>query len=285
MPRKLIGGRNRQLVSLWDMIEQDAGRLFGLIGYVNVSAQAFRSIDRDKNIAQFVARDIAEMRSKIEDIRDVATALDLPMTTGVSVELLDELAKFPSPDASGKVDPSQSSFSRLTAGLERLQSIKYEASARIFLGLNAGGASLWNPAHPIFGQPVHDAFPSAISDIEESAKCLAVDRGTACVMHLMRAIEVPLKALASMLNIGTQNDWGSYIREIDRELSSRMKASGKRSADELFYAEAAEAFERVKRAWRNRTMHVDAVYTVERARQIFDATCQFMAHLAPKIRE
>ena len=104
-------------------------------------------------------------------------------------------------------------------------------------------------------------------------------------MHLMRATEVPLKALAASLGIPVQNDWGSYIREIDKELTTRFKVAGKRTPDEGFFAEISEAFERVKRVWRNRTMHVDQTYTPERAQRIFDATRDFMNHLAQRIRE
>src|SRR5579863_6326046 len=35
---------------------------------------------------------------------------------------------------------------------------------------------------PLFGAKVYDAFPSARFDIDESGKCLALDRSTACVM-------------------------------------------------------------------------------------------------------
>ncbi|HST51346.1 MAG TPA: hypothetical protein VLJ61_04985 [Pyrinomonadaceae bacterium] len=45
-----------------------------------------------------------------------------------------------------------------------------------------------------FGQKVADRFPSASYDIAEASKCFALERNTACVMHLMRAAEVGLKA-------------------------------------------------------------------------------------------
>jgi hypothetical protein len=106
----------------------------------------------------------------------------------------------------------------------------------------------------IFGDEVFKAFPSANEDISEAGTCLALDRGTACVMHLMRVLEVGLAVLASAIGVKKQNDWGSYLREIDIELSKRAKASGARSADEQFFAEAAVGIDHMRRAWRNPTM-------------------------------
>jgi hypothetical protein len=44
-------------------------------------------------------------------------------------------------------------------------------------------------------EAVIENFPGAVSDIEEATKCLALSRSTACVFHLMRALEVGLRAL------------------------------------------------------------------------------------------
>ncbi len=58
----------------------------------------------------------------------------------------------------------------------------------------------------LFGDDVFDHFSSANNDIFEAGTCLALERGTASVMHLMRVAEVGLKTLAKALNIGPQND-------------------------------------------------------------------------------
>lgn len=137
----------------------------------------------------------------------------------------------------------------------------------------------------LFGDAVFAAFPSAIEDITEAGTCLALERPTACVMHLMRVAEAGLKILAGKLGVTRQNDWGAYIREIDKELVSRMKAAGKHTPDEAFYAEACALFGHVKTAWRNPTMHIEKTYTPQRAEEILLAVKSFMAHLATKISE
>lgn len=137
----------------------------------------------------------------------------------------------------------------------------------------------------LFGDRVFTAFPSATDDIAEAGTCLALERSTACVMHLMRATEVALKALATAVNVGQQSDWGAYVREIYRELEKQVRAAGKQTADHLFYAEAAAQIDNVKRAWRNPSMHVDKSYSQPRAEEILLATKSLMVHLATRISE
>lgn len=146
-------------------------------------------------------------------------------------------------------------------------------------------AAFYEPSEPLFGVEVFDAFPSANDDISEAGACLALGRATACVMHLMRVAEVGLKALGTALGIGPQNDWGSYLREIEAVLDKTAKASGSRTAQDQFFSEAAASFDYLKRAWRNPTMHVERTYTPERAEAIFNAVRSFMQHLATQLSE
>jgi len=137
----------------------------------------------------------------------------------------------------------------------------------------------------LFGDDVFTKLASANNDIYEAGTCLALERGTACVMHLMRVMEAGLAALAKTVGVAKQNDWGRYLSEIEKELSSRYRTSGARTPDEQFYAEAAMTFDQVRRAWRNPTMHVEHNYSSERAQEILEAVKSFMNHLATKISE
>lgn len=272
--------------SLWDMLERDAGKLIGLFTMLNATTHQFGEMEKSKTIGGFHRPDFELLLEELQDLHDFAGDLDLPASQGAASDglklLRPVLQRTPEDKA---VMLTVMEFMKAKSLFARLVYIKFEAQKKLFLGLDARSATLWLAKSPPFGEEVQDAFPSAKDDIEEAAKCLAVDRGTACVMHLMRAMEAPLKAMATALGVKQQNDWGSYIREVDKELDRRMKASGKRSSDEGFYAEASEAFERVKRAWRNKSMHLEHSYSPERARDIFEATKGFMAHLAPRIQE
>jgi hypothetical protein len=168
---------------------------------------------------------------------------------------------------------------------ELVTRFKDELSAKILFAVNAAKVQYIGSDFPLFGEEVFNKFPSANDDIAEAGTCLALDRGTACVMHLMRAAEVALGALAAILGVSKQNDWGSYLREIEKELAKRAKIAGARTADEQFYAEASTCFDHLKRAWRNPTMHVDRSYSPDRAEEIFQAVRSFMRNLATKVSE
>lgn len=145
-------------------------------------------------------------------------------------------------------------------------------------------AQFFDSADPAV-KKVSAQFSSASEDIAEAGKCLACGRATACVMHLARVIEVGLAALGAALGVGKQNDWGSYLRLIDKELQAKFQASGARSADEQFYSEAHVTFDGIRRAWRNPTMHVEKTYTVEHAEEILLSTRSFMRYLATKLHD
>jgi hypothetical protein len=88
-----------------------------------------------------------------------------------------------------------------------------------FLILNARERELFNPTEPPFGQSVDANFKSAQYDIAEAAKCLALDRWTAAVLHLMRALEPTLIALQAEVQAQVPKDqWGNMIEQIEKAI-------------------------------------------------------------------
>jgi hypothetical protein len=131
-----------------------------------------------------------------------------------------------------------------------------------------------------FASCVGERFPDAIADMDEAGKCFAFERPTACIFHLMRVTEVGLNAFAALLEISDHNPtWEPIIRKIDSELKADYK-DRKYKGDQKFLANASAHLHAVKVAWRNPTMHVDKVNTMEHAKEIYDATCGFMRYLA-----
>jgi hypothetical protein len=182
-------------------------------------------------------------------------------------------------------------FGNAKSGTELEGALEFVRNA-IFIGLNGRRFLEPEPQYSkyfdnptLFGEKVFNAYPSATEDIAEAGTCLALERPTACVMHLMRASEVALKALANAVGVGTQADWGAYIREIYREMEKQAKAAGAKTPAHQFYAEAAAQIDNVKRAWRNPSMHVDKSYSQQRAEDILLATKSLMSHLAMQISE
>jgi hypothetical protein len=132
-----------------------------------------------------------------------------------------------------------------------------------------------------FGSEINERFPAAIDDIEGASRCLGFGQGTAAVMHLMRVMEVGLKALALALKIPYAPSWESYLTQIGNRIGAKHKTKGVRwKRDEPFYRDISGDLISIKQAWRNPTMHVWRKYSFEEAEEIFRAVKTLMQRLA-----
>ena len=133
---------------------------------------------------------------------------------------------------------------------------------------------------PPFGNEVMDAFPHASEDISEAGKCLALDRSTAVVFHLMRAMESAVQALSAELGITkTDRVWGSLLSDMAAKIEAMPKG-----AERNKWSEGHTHLYHVKQAWRNDTMHPKQTYTFSEAKAIYEAVNVFMRHLATLVR-
>ena len=140
----------------------------------------------------------------------------------------------------------------------------------------------------LFGQEVTGAFPSTIIDIEEAGKCLAFERWTAVVFHLMRVMESGLRVLGRSLNLPatTNRNWETVLQRCDKELGKpNSQRSPEWALDDAFYSEASTMLRSVKDAWRNPTMHIGQVYTQAQAEDVWNSVRAFMRKLATKLKE
>ena len=140
----------------------------------------------------------------------------------------------------------------------------------------------------LFGEQVFISFSSANFDIEEAGKCFATARYTACVMHLMRCLEVGLKSLGLGLGIAsiTNPNWQTIINQVNSAIATKKATLGVAwKLEEEFYTNAVAHLFAVKNAWRNPTMHVEKKYTEEEAEDIFNAVKGFMRTLAGHLTE
>jgi hypothetical protein len=160
-----------------------------------------------------------------------------------------------------------------------------ELQGLVFLALTREEAVRWRTKQP-FGEEVFERLPSATIDIEEAGRCLALERGTATVFHLMRVMEVGLKVTASALGIPYAPSWESYLKQIQDKVDKKWRQKGVHwKRDEPFFREILGHLQAVKVAWRNPTMHIVNQYTSEQAEDIFNAVRGFMRHLATKLSE
>ncbi len=139
---------------------------------------------------------------------------------------------------------------------------------------------LYRAVH-LFGKQVADRFPSAVVDVEEAGKCLALDRATACVFHVMRVLEVGLRALAADLQIGRlEENWQRLLDQVRKAVNALPRSTPDEKQRLSQRSEAAAHLQNVKDAWRNDVMHPHDVYTVEQAHDVFNHARALMASLA-----
>ena len=152
----------------------------------------------------------------------------------------------------------------------------------------------FSPQEPLFGREFAKKFQTAgVYELDEAAKCLALGRPTAAVFHLMRLMEVGIKAVGHCLNIpppakDSERNWGRILEkiktEMDRRNTTRPPDWTIPNEKELF-AETYASLNSVRVAWRNTTMHVENKYTDDEAEHIFVAVKGFMKKLASRMDE
>lgn len=164
--------------------------------------------------------------------------------------------------------------------------VNFEMEGALFLHIPALDAPYYTQKEALFGSIARDVFPLAIYDADESGKCLALERTTACVFHLMRVMEVGLKSLSELAGIPYAPSWESYLKQISdlyKEKWEKKDPEWKRG--EPFFVEAAGHLSSVKIAWRNPTMHVARNYSSEEAKEVFVSVRTFIRHLAAHLSE
>lgn len=166
----------------------------------------------------------------------------------------------------------------------------------------------------LFGKEVFDNFPSAQEDIKSAGNCFAHNQNTACVFHLMRAVEVGAKAMVRAMkaqkHIGVYVsvrgvrtfkkkpielcDWKTLrdgLKTALNELEKGSSISAKKKATLAFYSHAIAQFGYFKDAWRNNISHGNEIapnrkfYLAGETKDIMDNTRHFLQHLAKRIKE
>ena len=270
------GGGSR-VVSLWDMLRFYADQFVEVCNYLNrveaLMAQP-QSLLQIGGLLNFYAGELDKLRDHLKE-------MNLPISAKQARRLHTVLTSFNdnSPDAVGQVIKQYSE--------ELTERIADELEGRTFFCVSDHVGLLSNPLP--FGESVDEAFPSARYDISEAGHCLAFRRPTACVMHLMRALEVSLASLATGLGlILTTKNWHTILDGIAKEIKSRNKHTHGQQweeENESFFAEAATHFLMIKNAWRNHAMHGKDKYTDEEAEKIYDSVKSFMRHLSERLSE
>lgn len=153
-----------------------------------------------------------------------------------------------------------------------------DLAQRWFLHIPPSSVDLYRQSTPPFGAEVEKTFPQMSEDISEAAKCLALQRSTAVVFHLMRVMELGVQSFGTKLGIALahEKNWQNILDEVNKNVKGRDH----KLAETKAYAEAASHLYNVKVAWRNEVMHPKQTYTDEEATAIFGNVRTFVGDLA-----
>ena len=185
-----------------------------------------------------------------------------------------------------------------------LDSVLDELYEREFYRLDRDRAAYFNKSQ-LWGDAVDAAFPSARFDIQEAGNCLATNRETAAVFHLMRTVEWGLRALCVSLGFRKLRirfkrsgrtsyvpieylEWEKILDQlndlVDAKLIKMRKGPGKQKLQEFYYP-ALQDIRAIRDAWRNHVMHTRAQYTKEDSTAIYSHVKRLMMGLASEVKE
>jgi hypothetical protein len=219
---------------------------------------------------------------KCEELKTQLRVMEADVTEMAVNEVIDSLKSFYTPlwkEIPGKF-----------ADIDR--SLKRELSRVHLRVIDRSKLKLYEPKEPLFGAEFQAKFQSeGVFELDEAGKCLALGRPTACVFHLMRIMEIGIRALARCLAIpdpvkpGARN-WGGILREIWKGIEAKWPTvSDRMKGDGHFFEALYASLDAVKNPQRNATMHVEKKYTDDEAEDIFAAVKGFTRRLANRCDE
>jgi hypothetical protein len=252
------------LVNLWDMLEikaiafVDAMRVLQLL-------QSMVHLNKFPNPEVKLGGKVKDdLLRSLESLRAACQALRAKLTT----KAIDAMQRGVEEDAYSFADAARSIVGINLRFRDEVEECK-------LFGLSDNEASAFDETLSSFNFDVESVFGSeAAEDIDEAGKCLALDRNTACVFHLMRAMEQAVKVLGSKVGLtNIEIAWGKLLSAID----DKIKVMPAPIKDE--WSECRANLYHVKQAWRNSTMHPKETYTNVQAKQVLDAVRAFMQQL------
>ena len=130
----------------------------------------------------------------------------------------------------------------------------------------------------LFGARVDVRIPATQFDIKEAGNCYAMGRGTACVFHLMRVMEIGVQKLGDLLGVplAQEKNWQMILDLINKAVRALPVNAPKTVA----LNQVAAHLYNVKVGWRNPVMHPRETYTLEEAGDLIESVKTFMKTLS-----
>jgi hypothetical protein len=169
------------------------------------------------------------------------------------------------------------------------QIIRRESAPRRFFMIAPEYQRFYEPQGYLFGAEVDIAFEEIRYDLAEVGKCLALERSTAAVYHLVRCLEAGLRAIARCLGIpepkkGHDQSCGSILGAIRADLFRRWPDAVDRfKGDGRIFEELYGSLAAFKTPYRDSTMHLQEKYTEKEARYFFEMIRGLMTKISERM--
>lgn len=254
------------LVSWWDMERFSAAAFYRLTNSLHGMRNAIKEDIQERRAGAWDQSIILHFQGLLMDIEASCESLELKVSA--------KAAEFAALVALGE----DLDHGRVVSAMEHLErNIQWEMEDRLFFYVPTERTKFYDQPD-LFGPEVTAKFPSIQYDLAEAGNCFATGRGTACVFHLMRIMEVGVQEFGTKLGVSLANEknWQNVLDETNKAIKNLPhKASGT-----VEMSQAAANLYSVKLAWRNEVMHPNDKYTLEESKNVFDLVKQFMVQLA-----
>jgi len=156
----------------------------------------------------------------------------------------------------------------------------------------------------LLGEHVANSFQSAHQDIKDAGNALSVGFPNSAVFHLMRVVELGLRALAVHLGFrkvkskrkgGSTKltpvayaEWETLLNQIQGRVDAKvakLRPGKVKQRTQEFYYPVLQDIRAIRDAWRVHVMHSRADYTDADAEAIFSHVKRLMAALATRVSE
>jgi hypothetical protein len=244
--------------SPWDMLDFDARDLYVLLGRITktYTDMSLRMVDAQK--ASPPKRLVIRPEQGNGLIKTILEPLEKhcqELALDSAQDQIESIRRFLANEGSCSecVKLFADLYSRIIGQLKR----------RSFFHLPADKTSYYKAAQ-LLGPEVDAKFPDAREDIVEAGRSFATDRFTACVFHLMRVMERAVQSFAGKLGLSDRaihfklREWGRILGAVKKKIETLPQKTHRSKRKKEAYSEAWAFLDRVREAWRNKTMHPKA---------------------------
>jgi hypothetical protein len=222
-------------------------------GFFERAAQELKK--QGKSAVQVDARHYMRFRAAIFDVERISREAKLVSTQRAAARLKSSLEQaekqlnYPrffvdfSADSCGKV------FQHLMDIISRMRD---DCVSHLYFQIAPENVMLLEIDADHFGPEVRKAFGDTVEDVAEAASCLGLERSTACVFHLMRALEAAAAVVASKIGAtvtdvhGRGLGWGIIADNMKAKIDKMPKGSDEQTK----WYRVQSFLEVVNRAWR-----------------------------------